>query len=156
MVQRRTPRPSQRVVPHVFDIPLGVEDLVYDDDSEELDDESDVDDYDEEPQDKTKKKKKKKKKKRKKRKKKKGKKKKNKGKGKKKKDKGKKDKGGPVKDKGPNTPSSLEVVKQVIRTKNDGSQVVDLTVDVDKIGRADKYEFRVTKKDTGKTTVVGG
>lgn len=151
MVQRRTPRQAQRVIPHIFDIPEGVQDLVYDDDSDELADESDVDDFDEEKKDKTKKKRKKKKKKKKKKRKKKGKKKKNKGKGK-----GKKDRGGPGKDKGPTFPRSFEVVKQVIRTKKDGSQVVDLTVDVDKIPRADKYEFRVTKKDTGKTTVVNG
>lgn len=157
-VARRTPRPGVRVISPVFDIPEGLEDLVYDEDADDLSSDDDLEDYveadDKDP--KKKKKRKKKKKKRKKRKKK--------GKGKKKdKDKGKKGKEKKDKDGGRkggkrdlNTPGSLEIVKQVIRTKADGSQVVDITVDVDKISRADKYEFRVTKKDTGKTTVVNG
>lgn len=59
-------------------------------------------------------------------------------------------------DRGPNTPKDLKIVRQIMRTKADGSQLVDLVVEVDRIARADKYEFRVTKKDTGKTTIVGG
>jgi transposase len=160
MAVRRTPRPGVRVIAPVFDIPEGLEDLVYDEDSDDLTADDDLEDYveadDKNPK---KKKKKKKKKKRKKKRKKKGKgKKKNKGKKKGKKGKGKKDKDNDGKGgkRDLNTPGSLEIVKQVIRTKKDGSQVVDVTVDVDKISRADKYEFRITKKDTGKTTVVDG
>jgi hypothetical protein len=43
-----------------------------------------------------------------------------------------------------------------LRTKADGSQTVDVVVEVDKVKAADKYEFRVTKRDTGKTTVITG
>lgn len=109
----------------------------------------DVDEDDSDPH----KKKKKKKKKKHKKKKKKGKKKHNKKHKKKKKKKGKDD------DRGKSsigTPKHLEIVKQIMRTKQDGSQVVDVVVEVDKISKADKYEFRVTRKDTGNTTVVGG
>ena len=154
MVVRRTPRPGVRVISPVFDIPEGLEDLVYDEDSDDLTTDDDLEDY-VEADDTNPKKKKKRKKKRKK----KGKgKKKDKGKKKGKKDKGKKDKDNDGKGgkRDLNTPGSLEIVKQFIRTKADGSQVVDVTVDVDKISRADKYEFRITKKDTGKTTVVEG
>lgn len=54
------------------------------------------------------------------------------------------------------TPKTLVIVKQTVTTRTDGSQVVDVVVDVDKIMKADKYEFRVTNKKTGKTTVIGG
>lgn len=54
------------------------------------------------------------------------------------------------------TPKTLTIVSQKIMTKPDGSQVVDIIVDVDKIMKADTYEFRVTNKRTGKTTVIGG
>ena len=69
--------------------------------------------------------------------------------------------GGKGKDKGEkppriNTPTGFKVVKQVIRQKADGSQIVDLVVEVNKMGRADKYEFRITKADTGKSTVQRG
>lgn len=54
------------------------------------------------------------------------------------------------------TPKTLVIVSQRVITRPDGSQVVDVVVDVDKIANADKYEFRVTNKRTGKTTVIGG
>lgn len=134
-----------------FPVPLGTDVFEYDDDAE-IGDEGDMDDEDE-PK---KKKKKRKKKKRRKKKRRKGKKK-GKGKGKKRGKKGKgKRKKDTKEDKRVNSPKTLEVVKQTIRTKKDGSQVVDLTVDVDKIGRADKYEFRVVKKDNGNVKVING
>ena len=149
---RRNGTAKKRVIPALFPIPAGTD--VFEYEEEEEDDEGDYDD-DDDPEDKKKKKKKKKrkkKKKKKKRKKKKGKNKGKKGKGKK----GKKKKEGKDDQKRPNSPKTLEVVKQTIRTKKDGSQVVDLTVDVDRIGRADKYEFRVVKKDNGNVKVITG
>lgn len=143
----------KKILSHRFPVPLGTDIFEYDDDVE-IGDEGDFDDEDDE--EKPVKKKKKKKKKRKKKKKKKGKKKGKKGgKGKKKGKKGKKKKDD-KEEKRVNSPKTLDVVKQTIRTKKDGSQVVDLTVDVDKIGRADKYEFRVVKKDNGNVQVING
>lgn len=54
----------------------------------------------------------------------------------------------------PAVPKTFKVVKQTIRTKADGSQVVDLTVEVEYVKGAEKYEFRITNKDTGKSTIV--
>lgn len=54
----------------------------------------------------------------------------------------------------PAVPTTFRVVKQTIRTKADGSQVVDLTVEVESVDGAEKYEFRLTNKDTGKSTIV--
>lgn len=54
----------------------------------------------------------------------------------------------------PQIPKTFKIVKQTIRTLKDGSQVVDLTVEVEAVKGADKYEFRLTNKDTGKSTVV--
>jgi len=145
---RRVGNARKRVLSSRFPVPLGTDTFEYDDDVE-IGDEGDFDDEDDDDDEpkKKKRKKKKKKKKRKKKGKKKGGKKGKKGK-RKKKDKDDKEQ------KRVNSPKSLEVVKQTIRTKRDGSQVVDLTVDVDKIGRADKYEFRVVKKDNGNVQVI--
>jgi transposase len=151
MPLRRNSQPPRRVIEPIFPIPDGLEDLVYDEEPAEDELWFDVDEDDSDP---THKKHKKKKKKKHKKKKKKGKKKhkhkKKKGKkGKKKKD---DDKG----KKGTNTPKAFKIVKQILRTKADGSQTVDVVVEVDKVKAADKYEFRVTKRDTGKTTVITG
>ena len=54
----------------------------------------------------------------------------------------------------PAVPKTFSIIKQTIRTKADGSQVVDLTVEVEAVKGAEKYEFRLTNKDTGKSTVV--
>lgn len=54
----------------------------------------------------------------------------------------------------PEVPKSFKVVNQKIRTKDDGSQVVDITVEVEKVKGATKYEFRITNKDTGTSTIV--
>lgn len=149
MAIRRAGTRRKRVISHRFPIPFGTDAFEYDDDAE-WGDEGDADDDDDDEETPAKKKKKKKKRKKKKRKNK-GKKK---GKGGKKKRKGKKERDDKDKNKRVNTPKTLEVVKQTIRTKGDGSQVVDLTVDVDRIGRADKYEFRVVKKDNGNVRIV--
>lgn len=142
MVARKTIRNTPRIVDFIFEIPEGLQDVAYDDEFNDADDEDLNDDGSDEedeapPTEKPKKKNNKKKNKK-----------------KKKKKKDKKDN----KDKDDHTdfPRSLRVVKQVIRTKKDGSQVVDLTVDVQRIGGADKYEFKITKKDTGQTTVING
>lgn len=54
----------------------------------------------------------------------------------------------------PAVPKTFKIIKQTIRTKADGSQVVDLTVEVESVQGAEKYEFRLTNKDTGKSTIV--
>lgn len=61
---------------------------------------------------------------------------------------------GEEEDEVPTAPRTFKIVKQTIRTKKDGSQVVDLTVEVEAVMGAEKYEFRLTNKDTGKSTVV--
>jgi hypothetical protein len=67
----------------------------------------------------------------------------------------KKKKGQDDDDKGPRRGvEGLHVVKQILRTKPDGSQTVDVTVELDKVRGTDKYEFRITRKDTGKTTIA--
>lgn len=48
-------------------------------------------------------------------------------------------------DDAPMTIDNLTVISQVLRRANDGSQVVDLVVEVDDIPGITKYEFRVTK-----------
>lgn len=55
----------------------------------------------------------------------------------------------------PRTPRSFRVIKQNVRTRTDGSQVVDLTVEVETVPFADRYEFRITNNDTGRSTIVG-
>jgi hypothetical protein len=45
------------------------------------------------------------------------------------------------------TPNALTVVEQIIRTLPDGSQVVDVVVEVDDVEGAVKYEFRIVKAD---------
>lgn len=150
MPLRRITQSPRRVISPMFSIPEGLEDLVYDEDPTESELWFDVDEDDSDP---THKKKKKKKKKKHKKKKKKGKKK-NKNK-KKKKHKKKSPKKDPDKGKaGTRTPQTLKIVKQTLRTKQDGSQVIDIVVEVEKVKAADKYEFRMTKRDTGKTTVI--
>jgi transposase len=151
MPLRRNSQPPRRVIEPLFPIPDGLEDLVYDGEPAEDELWFDVDEDDSDPATKHKKKKKKKKHKKKKQK---GKKK-----HKHKKKKGKKHKKKKDDDKGKDhirSPKTFRIAKQIMRTKADGSQVVDVTVEVDKIARADKYEFRLTKKDTGKTTVITG
>lgn len=149
MPLRRNAQPQKRVIDPRFPIPEGLGDLEY----VNTKDESDIwydpelepeDDADKDPQKKKKKKKKKRKKK--------GKNKNKKG-NKKKEGKKKKDRDEDRGRKGINTPKSLEVLKQKMRTKADGSQVVDVTLEVDRILKANKYEFRITKKDTGRTTI---
>ena len=128
MAIRRNGRARERVVSQMFHIPEGLEDVIY-----SVEDETDLwFDPEDEPPDEDEKASKKKKNKNK----------------KKKKNKDDNDKG----KRGINTPKTFDIIKQVIRTKADGSQVIDLTVEVDRIIKANKYEFRLTKKDTGKTT----
>jgi len=52
-------------------------------------------------------------------------------------------------------PKGLKVVEQHIHTHPDGSQTVDVVLEVDKVAGADYYELRVTRRDNGKTTVIG-
>jgi hypothetical protein len=150
MPLRRGTQAPRRVIEQFIPIPEGLDELVYDGEEDEDDEWFDVDEDD---SDRKPTKKKKKKKKKKKNTNKKGKKK-NKNKRKKRRRKRGKDEDRGKKD--INTPRTLTIVKQKLRTKADGSQVVDIVVEVDKINRADKYEFRTTKKDTGKTTVIEG
>lgn len=42
-------------------------------------------------------------------------------------------------------PSSFVIISQTVRTAPDGSQVVDVVIDVEEIPGASNYEFRVTK-----------
>lgn len=42
-------------------------------------------------------------------------------------------------------PGTFEVISQTIRTAADGSQVVDVIIDVEEVEGADKYEIRITK-----------
>lgn len=53
-------------------------------------------------------------------------------------------------------PRTFKIVTQKINTRTDGSQFVDLVVEVDSIPKATGYEFRVTATATGKTTVFTG
>ena len=149
MPLRRNSQAPKRIIDPLFPIPEGLEDLAYDGITKEDDLWFDPEEADDEVG----KKKKKKKKKKHKKKKKKGKKK-NKNKNKKKKKKKNKDD-----DKGKDNikaPKTFRIDKQTLRTKADGSQVVDVVVEVEKISKADKYEFRLTKTDSGKTTVITG
>lgn len=54
------------------------------------------------------------------------------------------------------TPKTFKVVSQKITTRPDGSQFVDIAVEIDKVANATGYEFRVTATATGKTTVYEG
>lgn len=42
-------------------------------------------------------------------------------------------------------PGSFEILSQTIRTAPDGSQVVDVVIDVEEVEGAVKYEVRITK-----------
>ena len=42
-------------------------------------------------------------------------------------------------------PSSFTVISQTVRTGNDGTQVVDVVIDVEDIAEAIDYEYRITK-----------
>ena len=42
-------------------------------------------------------------------------------------------------------PGTFEIVSQTVRTGPDGSQVVDIVIDVEEVEGAVKYEVRVTK-----------
>lgn len=136
---RRNGTQKRRELSRRFPLPEGTEAFEYIDDlpyGSEDDDTSEGDDDDDEEQvsPATKKKKKKPKKK-----------------AKKKAKKKKKGKGNSDKTK---TPKTLQVVQQSLRTLKNGQQVVDLTIDVQKIGGADKYEFRIVKKDNGSIKLV--
>lgn len=151
MPLHRTATPVKRQVDYMFPIPEGLADLTYPEVPPEEDGLlEDADDFEEEAPEPGRKKRVKKK--RKHRKKKKKGKRKNKDKDKKKRR--KKDKDDDRGKADPRTPRDLTIVRQTMRTKRDGSQVVDVVVQVDKVRAADKYEFRITKKDTGVTTVV--
>lgn len=147
MPLHRTLQAPKRVVSPNFPIPDGLEDVVHDDSILEDDLWQDPEDDDDDPETRkksTKKVKRKRVKKKVKRR--------NRKKDKKKKRKKRKDdhKG----NRGVGTPKTLQIVKQTVRTKADGSQVVDILVEVEKKAAADTYQFRLTKKDTGVTTVV--
>lgn len=55
------------------------------------------------------------------------------------------DEGDASEDDAPLTVDNLTVVSQVLRRAADGTQVVDLVVEVDDVPGINKYEFRVTK-----------
>lgn len=55
------------------------------------------------------------------------------------------DEGDASEDDAPMVIDNLEVISQVLRRANDGSQVVDIVVEVDDIPGITNYEFRVTK-----------
>lgn len=55
------------------------------------------------------------------------------------------DEGDASDDDSPIAVNNLTVVSQVLRRAQDGTQVVDIVVDVDDIPGLTKYEFRVTK-----------
>lgn len=42
-------------------------------------------------------------------------------------------------------PGTFEIVEQIVRTAPDGTQVVDIIIDVEEVEGAVKYEVRITK-----------
>lgn len=43
------------------------------------------------------------------------------------------------------TPGTYVIVSQTVRTAQDGTQVVDVVIDVEEVDGAEKYEVRITK-----------
>lgn len=46
---------------------------------------------------------------------------------------------------GLDVPGTFEIISQTVRTAPDGSQVIDIVIDVEEVENAVKYEVRITK-----------